>query len=86
MEGMSLGALERHKATFQRIGNRIAYYRKQRRLSQAELARNIGISVSYMSKIERADLESFAVITLLDIADALGIPPKALLAEDDFRF
>ena len=77
-------ALERHKATFQRIGNRIAYYRKQRRLSQAELARNIGISVSYMSKIERADLESFAVITLLDIAEALGVPPKALLSEDDF--
>lgn len=83
---MSLGALERHKATFQRIGNRIAYYRKQRRLSQAELARNIGISVSYMSKIERADLESFAVITLLDIAEALGVPPKALLSEDDFKF
>ena len=79
-------ALERHKATFQRIGNRIAYYRKQRRLSQAELARNIGISVSYMSKIERADLESFAVITLLDIAEALGVPPMALLTEDDFRF
>ena len=81
-----MGALERHKATFQRIGNRIAYYRKQRRLSQAELARSIGISVSYMSKIERADLESFAVITLLDIAEALGIPPMALLTEDDFRF
>ena len=77
-------ALERHKATFQRIGNRIAYYRKQRRLSQAELARNIGISVSYMSKIERADLESFAVITLLDIAEALGVPPRVLLAEDNF--
>jgi transcriptional regulator with XRE-family HTH domain len=84
MEGMSLKALERHKTTFQRIGNRIAYYRKQRRLSQAELAQNIGISVSYMSNIERADLESFAVITLLDIADALGISPRALLAEDDF--
>ena len=81
---MSLETLERHKSTFQRIGNRIAYYRKQRRLSQAELARNIGISVSYMSKIERADLESFAVITLLDIADALRIPPRALLAEDKF--
>ena len=79
-------AMERHKATFQRIGNKIAYYRKQKRLSQAELARNIGISVSYMSKIERADLESFAVITLLDIAEALGVPPMALLTEDDFRF
>lgn len=79
-----MAALERHKATFQRIGNRIAYYRKKRRLSQSELARNIGISVSYMSKIERADLESFAVITLLDIADALGVPPRALLEEDAY--
>ena len=77
-------ALVRHKATFQRIGNKIAYYRKQNRLSQAELAQSIGISVSYMSKIERADLESFAVITLLDIADALGVPPRALLEEDTY--
>ena len=76
--------LEKHKNTLQRIGNRIAYYRKQKKLSQAELARSIGISLSYLGKIERADLESFAVITLLDIADALGVPPKALMTEDEY--
>lgn len=55
----------RHKETFQKIGLRIQYFRKKQNLSQAELAKRIGISMSYISKIERADIDSFAVITLL---------------------
>ena len=73
----------RHKETFQKIGLRIQYFRKKQNLSQAELAKRIGISMSYISKIERADIDSFAVVTLLDIADALKVPASALLAEDD---
>lgn len=78
-----MGKLNRHKAIFRRIGNRIAYHRKQKQLSQEQLAKRAGISTSYMSKIERADLESFAVITLLDIAEALDVSPYTLLTEDD---
>ena len=81
-----MGKFGHHQETFRQIGQRIAYYRKIKCLSQTQLAKRVGISVSYMSKIERANLDSFAVITLLDIADALGIPPRALLAEDDFLF
>ena len=73
----------RHKETFQKIGLRIQYFRKKQNLSQAELAKRIGISMSYISKTERADIDSFAVVTLLDIADALKVPASALLAEDD---
>ncbi|MBR3721603.1 MAG: helix-turn-helix transcriptional regulator [Selenomonadaceae bacterium] len=73
----------RHRATFERIGRRIQYFRKERKLSQTELAELSHISLSYMSKIERADIDSFAVITLLDIADALKVPASALLAEDN---
>jgi len=73
----------RHRVTFERIGRRIQYFRKERKLSQTELAELSHISLSYMSKIERADIDSFAVITLLDIADALKVPASALLAEDD---
>ncbi len=73
----------RHKETFQKIGLRIQYFRKKQNLSQAELAKRIGISMSYISKIERADIDSFAVVTLLDIADALKVPASALLAEDN---
>ena len=73
----------RHKETFQKIGLRIQYFRKKQNLSQAELAKRIGISMSYISKIERADIDSFAVVTLLDRADALKVPARALLAEDN---
>lgn len=73
----------RHRANFERIGRRIQYFRKERKLSQTELAELSHISLSYISKIERADIDSFAVVTLLDIADALKVPASALLAEDD---
>lgn len=79
-----MGTLEHHQEIFRQIGQRIAYYRKRKCLSQAQLAKQVGISVSYMSKIERADLDSFAVITLLDIADALEVSPHAFLAPEGY--
>ena len=56
---------------FQRMGRKIAYYRGLQHWSQAQLAARTGISVSYLSKIERAALDSISLITLLQIADAL---------------
>jgi len=35
------------------IGKVVRFYRKQRHLSQAELAEKAGISITFLSKIER---------------------------------
>ena len=68
---------------FQRMGRKIAYYRGLRHWSQTQLALRTGISVSYLSKIERAALSSISLITFLQIADALEVPPWLLLKDED---
>ena len=67
---------------FQRMGRKIAYYRGLQHWSQTQLALRTGISVSYLSKIERAALDSISLITLLQIADALQVPAWLLLKDD----
>ena len=68
---------------FQELGRKIAYYRKIKQLSQTQLAACVGISSSYLSKIERADLDSLSLITLMQIAEALEVPAWTLLKFDD---
>lgn len=41
---------------FRILGQRIAYYRKLQGLSQEEFSKDVGISKSYLSKIERGDI------------------------------
>lgn len=64
------------------VGVRIAYYRRRRDLSQEALAEAAGISKSYLSKIERADVKGLSLITLLDIAGALHVQIEELLKFD----
>ena len=40
-------------ARYKNIGLKIAYYRKKRGYTQAELAERIGMSVAYLGQIER---------------------------------
>ncbi|MDD4509612.1 MAG: helix-turn-helix transcriptional regulator [Oscillospiraceae bacterium] len=64
-----------------KIGRNIAYYRKQRGYTQAELAKMIGISRSHLSAIEAPNvLRPFSIELLLNFADALRVPPAKLLA------
>lgn len=67
---------------FRILGRKIAYYRVLKGLSQIQFAQKIGISTSYLSKIERANLESISLSTLMSIAYGLDIPVYVLLKFD----
>lgn len=60
------------------IGNNIAKYRKRAKLTQADLAERLGISVPYMSRVERG-LKRLKLSSLISVADILGVSCDALL-------
>lgn len=59
------------------IGGAIQLSRSKRKLSQAALAKRAGISVSYLSLLERA-LRDPPLSTLQKIAEALNMPLEIL--------
>ena len=63
------------------LGLNIAYYRKERGLSQSQLAERVNISRTHMSRIETADC-AVSLDVVFDICDALDVPPNKLC---DFR-
>lgn len=74
---MRLHQFEKYK----RLGLNIAYYRKERGLSQIELAEKVNISRTHMSRIETADC-AVSLDVAFDICDALNIKTTQLF---DFR-
>jgi DNA-binding XRE family transcriptional regulator/quercetin dioxygenase-like cupin family protein len=62
------------------IGRRLAAYRAQRSLRVAELAREIGVTPSLISQIERGQSRP-SVSTLFALAQALQIPVDAFFRE-----
>ena len=59
---------------YRQIAKRIVHYRIQKGLSQDELADKVGISKSYLSKIEAPNsTKSFSLDVLFAIADGLKI-------------
>lgn len=59
------------------IGLNILHYRKEKGMTQIQLAEKADISRTYMQKIETAAC-SCTLDTLIDIAEALNIPLKKL--------
>ncbi len=56
------------------IGANIKYYREQRKLTQAQLAEQAQISISYLSKIEAAGCnKSLSISVLNQIANVLNV-------------
>lgn len=56
------------------IRQNIKYYRKQRGITQIQLAEEAKISISYLSKIEAAGLsKSLSISVLNQIANALDV-------------
>ena len=68
----------RDRAAVERFGKNLRTARLERGWSQAELARETGLSVSEVSRIERGARE-VRLTTLLRLVDALGAPPDELL-------
>ena len=69
------------KEKYRQLGLNIAYFRKQRGLSQIQLAEIVDISRTHMSRIETADC-AVSLDVVFDICDALCVPPSKLF---DFR-
>lgn len=68
---------------FRLLGLTIAYYRKLRGLTQAELAEATNLSRTHTSNIEAPNGKtSISLNKLFDIADVLEVPVKDLF---DFR-
>ena len=70
-----------HHDKFRLLGLNIAYYRKQRGMSQLQLAERVNISRTHMSRIETADC-AVSLDVIFDICSALGVPPSRMF---DFR-
>lgn len=66
---------------YRQLGLNIAYYRKQRGLTQLQLAEMVDISRTHMSRIEIADC-AVSLDVVFAICDALSITPAKLF---DFR-
>ena len=65
---------------YKQIGAKIIYYRTLKSLSQEELAEKIGITQSFLSKIERGVYyNNLSFTTLLQIAKALDIEKRQVL-------
>ena len=63
------------------LGLNIAYYRKERGISQMQLAERINISRTHMSRIETADC-AVSLDVVFDICETLNVKPSKLF---DFR-
>lgn len=60
------------------IGKRVKQLRKERNLSQQQLAEKIGVSIPHMSNIETGSTK-FSLPVLIRLANALGVMPDVLL-------
>lgn len=66
---------------YRQFGLNIAYFRRQRGLSQIQLAEQINISRTHMRRIETADC-AVSLDVVFDISDTLCVSPDKLF---DFR-
>lgn len=67
----------KNDARIKNIAKNIKKYRIEQNLTQKQLAEKVGISLSYLSKIEAANCnKSFSLHVLFDIADALNMDVK----------
>ena len=69
---------------YKQIGNKVAYYRKLRNLTQDELADRVNKSVSSLSKLERGKYNNnISLSMLIMIAEGLRIDVSMLVTFDE---
>ena len=64
------------------IGNNVRDFRKQRGLTQEQLAEKVGISTSFCANIERGS-KGASLCVLKEIADTLEVSVDRLLSEEE---
>ena len=63
------------------VGERVRRLRNELALTQGELAEEVGITITALSRIERNEAQPRPK-TRRRLAEALGVKPRDLLAED----
>ena len=72
----------KYKDEFVAIGLRIGYIRRQKGMTQEQLAEKAGLSLGFLGQIEAPNLTvGISLATLFSIAEALQIPPSKLLED-----
>ncbi|MQA16597.1 MAG: helix-turn-helix domain-containing protein [Pseudonocardiaceae bacterium] len=61
------------------VGERIAYYRRRKGMTQEVLAGLLGRSTEWLSQFERGSRDLDRLSTIVAVADALGVEPVRLL-------
>ena len=62
------------KELFKKIGNNLRIFRKNANLTQSQLAEAVGISISYLSKIEASNCDKSISLSILNqIANFLEV-------------
>lgn len=72
---------QQQREKYKYLGLNIAYYRKQKGLSQSQLAELVNVSRTHMSRIETADC-AVSLDVVFEICDALCVKPSKIF---DFR-
>jgi transcriptional regulator with XRE-family HTH domain len=72
------------------LGRQVAHSRRQRKLSQSELAAAVGLSRQTISSLERGDITDLGIRKVLRLLDALDLtlvvrPLNHLVTLDDLR-
>ncbi len=71
---------QKHSKQYKIIGQAIQKYRKQKGMTQEQLADEACISISYLTKIEAMNCDQpFSLEVLLDITEVLGVSIHQLL-------
>ena len=72
--------ISRYKDEFIAVGLKIGYLRRQRAMTQDQLAERAGISVGFLSQIEAPNMAvGISLATLFSLAEALEVSPSKLL-------
>lgn len=64
---------QNHQEEYRKLGLNISYYRKEKGLSQLELANKVHISRTHMSRIENNDC-AVSLDVIFNIAKVLQVP------------
>jgi len=73
----------KYKDEFIAVGLKIGYLRRQRAMTQEQLAEKAGISPGFLSQIEAPNMSvGISLATLFSLAEALQVPPSRLLEFD----